>query len=175
MAFITLAFPNGALASITYDVSIDTSKLPAGNYQAAFFLIDPAAPDNFSQAKLPVSFSIDGDIISDSTHYYADQPTLDPVPSPIPINFYLTLQGAAGSSDYFLMAVRTPDGGMLAAPDGNEWLAWAAMNVDSPTLNLDLPNDVRISSAVVPEPLPVVLMLLGILHISSSVAGGPRK
>lgn len=158
---LAMAICETAHASITYLVDIDTRSLPAGNYQAAFFLSNLA--DNFSQAKQPDSFAIDGDVITDSTRYYADQPTV-PITPPIPLNFYLTLTGSAspGSSDYFLLAIRTPDGGMLDAPDGSEWLAWAAMDVDSPTLNLDLPGGVQMSAVSVPEPLPVMLMLAGI-------------
>lgn len=142
-------------------MSIDTASLPPGNYQAAFFLIDPAAPENFSQAKLPVSFSIDGDVLSDSTHYYADQPVIEFDGPAWPLNFNLTLTGSPGSDDYFLLAIRTPDGGMLSAPDGNEWLLWAAMDVDSPTLNLDLPQGAAMGVVVVPEPCPALLMLAG--------------
>lgn len=152
------------LGSITYLVNIDTRSLPAGNYQAAFFLTDPAAPDNFSQAALPFSFSIDGDLIRDDTHYYAAQPVIDfggGAQAQWPLNFNLTLSGTEGCSDYFLLAIRTPDGGVLTGPDGSEWLAWAKMDQDSPALNLDLPG--TISAAAVPE--PSVLLVLSIIGL----------
>lgn len=147
-------------ASIVYDVSIDTSALPPGQYQAEFYLSN--LTDNWTTTKQPDSFSIDGDLIRTvSDRNYADQPSVTIAP-PTPLNFYVTLNGSAGSADYFLLAMKTPDGGMLSAPDGSEWLAWAAMDQDSPTLNLDLPGNVQMTSAEVPEPLPVVMMLAGI-------------
>jgi len=133
--------------------------LPPGQYQAEFYLSNFI--DNWSSVRQADSFAIDGDLLRDSTHYYADQPVLD-IAAPIPLNFNLTLTGSPGSSDYFLLAMKMPDGGMLAGPDGSEWLAWAAMDQDSPTLNLDLPSTVQVTSAEVPEPLPALLMLLGI-------------
>lgn len=155
-------------ASVTYDVSIDTRSLPAGSYQAAFFLSD--LQDNFSQAKLPVGFSIDGDIITDDTHYYADQPVIDfggGSQAKWPLDFNLTLNGTAGSSDYFSMAIRTPDGGIFDAPDGNQWLLWAAMDQDSPVLQLDLPG---ITAAAAPEPsIVLILSIIGLVLLMRGI------
>jgi len=134
--------------------------LPAGQYQAEFYLSNFV--DNWTTTKQPDSFSIDGDLIrAVDDRNYADQPSITIAP-PTPLNFYVTLNGSAGSSDYFLLTMKMPDGGMLSAPDGSEWLAWAAMDQDSPTLNMDLPASVQMTSAEVPEPLPALLMLLGI-------------
>jgi len=157
-----------ARASIVYDVSIDTSALPPGQYQAEFYLSNLA--DNWTTTKQPDSFSIDGDLIRTvSDRNYADQPSVTIAP-PMPLNFYVTLNGSPGSSDYFLLAMKMPDGGMLSAPDGSEWLAWAAMDQADPTLNLDLPAQMTI--AVVPEPkpkhlapVPIILWLLFHRHL----------
>jgi len=141
---------------------IDTTNLPtARDYTVQFYLTNSDATDNWSRIVQPDSFSIDGDLYRDNTHYYADQPTLDPVPAPIPINFYLTLNGAAGSNDVFLMSIRTPDG-IIAGPDGSDWLAWASMDTDSPVLNFDMPAGVSMTSAIVPETSSAILMLAGI-------------
>lgn len=148
-----------AKASITYDVSIDTASLPAGQYQAAFFLSN--LTDNWMRAPRPDGFSIDGDILTDSTRYYADQPVIPFTvgePGSWPLNFNLTLTGSPGSDDYFLMAIRTPDGGILSAPDGSEWLLWAAMDVDSPVLHEDLPGGMNVDAVTVPEPCGFVMV-----------------
>lgn len=153
-----------ARGSITYTVDINTNALPFGNYQAAFFLIDPSAPDNWSQTPLADSISIDGTIITDSTHYFAGQPVIDVRAGEWPLNFNITLSGSPGCPDYFFMAMRTPDGGIIDGTDGNQWLLSAVMGTDSPVLNHDMPQGMTVTSASVPESGAISLLLLCMAH-----------